>query len=343
MVEPSAFIRHMPKAELHMHLEGSIEPESMIEMARRNGVSLPYASADELRAAYDFTDLQSFLDVLYIGNSVLQTRLDFFEMTLRYLERAHADTVLRAEVFLSPQAHLSRGVAFDTMMGGVLDGLEQARSTLGISADVILGFQRQKSEAEAFEVLELALPYRTHVLGIGLGSAEAGNPPRKFERVFAKGRAAGWRCVAHAGEEGPAEYIEEAIDLLKVERIDHGVRCDEKPSLVERLAAMQMPLTVCPLSNVKLRVFDTMQDHNLKVLLDQGLMVTVNSDDPTQFGGYVNDNFELCRTHLGLGSADLVRLARNSFQSAFVSDADKLGYCDALAAYCEAQPAVASA
>jgi adenosine deaminase len=333
VTEVGSFIRQMPKAELHMHLEGSIEPEDMLEMARRNGLDFPYASAAELRAAYDFKDLQSFLDVLYAGNQVLQTRRDFFDMTVGYLVRAHADQVRRAEVFLTPQAHLSRGVAFDVMMEGVLDGLAHARATLGISADVIIGFQRQKSEAEAFEVLERLLPYREQVLGIGLGSAEAGNPPRKFERVFARGRNVGWHCVAHAGEEGPAEYIEEAIDLLRVERIDHGVRCDEKPALVRRLSEMQIPLTVCPLSNVKLRVFPSLESHNLKTLMDQGLMVTVNSDDPTQFGGYVNDNLAQCQTSLGLTDADLIRLAHNSFESAFLSTGEKQRFRAELDAY----------
>jgi len=322
----ATFIRALPKAELHMHLEGSIEPELMLEMASRNAVDFPYSSAAELRAAYDFKDLQSFLDILYAGNDVLRTEHDFFEMTLAYLRRANADCILRAEVFFTPQAHLRRGIPFEVAIGGVLRGLEEGRRQFGISADVIIGFQRHRSEEEAFEVFEFARPYRDRILGVGLGGAEAGHPPRKFARVFAKCRALGWHIVAHAGEEGPAEYVEEALDLLRVERIDHGVRCEEKPELVQRLADLQIPLTVCPLSNVKLRVFPTMSAHNLKRLLTQGLMVTVNSDDPTQFGGYVNDNLEACQVALQLSKADLTRLARNSIESAFIEDVEKVRY-----------------
>ena len=335
MEDLARFIQGMPKAELHMHLEGSVEPEVMIAMAQRNGVDFPFKTADALRAAFDFDDLQSFLDLLYAGNEVLRTEQDFFDMTWRYLERAHADHVLRAEVFLTPQAHTRRGISFDVVMAGVLRGLDQARRRLGISTDLIIGFQRHRSEQEGFEILEMAKPYRDKILGIGLGGAEAGNPPSKFRQLFDACRPLGWRIVAHAGEEGPAQYVNEALDVLKVERLDHGVRCEESPALVRRLAESRIPLTVCPLSNVKLRVFPTLGSHNLKRLLHAGLCVTVNSDDPTQFGGYVNDNLMQCQRVLGLSKANVVELAANSFRSAFLPDDRKKDYLARLDSYVE--------
>jgi len=333
MKNAAAFIKELPKAELHMHLEGSIEPERMMEMAKRNNLAFPYASADELRAAYDFTDLQSFLKVLYAGYEVLQTEQDFYDMTVDYLTCAHTEKVLRAEVFFNPQGYLSRGIPFEVGINGVLRGLEDARRSLGISADVIIGILRHRSTEEAFEVFELVRPYRDKILGVGLGGSERGNPPSKFEEVFGKFRDLGWHAVAHAGEEGSSEYIWEALKALRVDRVDHGVRCVEDPTLVKYLAEHQVPLTVCPLSNVKLKVFPTMKDHNFKRLMDLGLRVTINSDDPTQFDGYVNQNFEACADAQALTDVDLVTLAKNSFLSAFVSSSEKTRYCNLVDAY----------
>lgn len=329
-------IQGMPKAELHMHLEGSIEPELMLELASRNGVDLAYRSVEELRAAYRFTDLQSFLDLYYDGCRVLRAERDFYDMTRAYLERARADNVVHAEVFISPQAHLRRGVAFAAMFGGIDEALREGGRRLGISARLILGFQRQYDESEAFAVLHQALACRERVAGFGLGGPEIGNPPRKFERVFARCRALGFRTVAHAGEEGPAAFVAETVDVLKVDRIDHGVRCDGDPALLARLAERRIPLTVCPMSNVKLRVFPDLASHNLKKLLDAGLCVTVNSDDPSYFGGYVNDNYAACAQALALTREDLRQLARNSFVASFLPEPDKQRRLEQLERYFQA-------
>lgn len=313
-------IEGMPKAELHMHLEGSIEPDLMFALAGRNGVKLAWGSADELRAAYQFTGLQSFLDVYYAGLTVLRTARDFHDVTRAYLERVHAERVVHAEVFVSPQAHTRRGVAFEAMFEGIDGALRDAGRDLGLTTRLIIGFQRQWSEADAFATLDQARPYRDRVAGVGLGGPEVGNPPEKFVRVFAKARSLGWRAVAHAGEEGPASYVADTVDLLKVDRVDHGVRCEEDPALVVRLAARGIPLTVCPVSNVKLRVFPDLASHNLKRLLDAGVCVTVNSDDPSYFGGYMNENFAATQEALRLSRADLHRLARNAFTASFLDD-----------------------
>jgi adenine deaminase len=322
-----ALLRAMPKAELHLHIEGSLEPELIFKLAQRNAVQLPYASVEALRAAYAFTDLQSFLDIYYAGASVLLKEQDFFDMAWAYFERARADNVVHAELFFDPQTHTSRGVPFSAVIQGLEHACRRAHAELGISAKLILCFLRHLSEDEALATLDEALPHKHHFIGVGLDSSERGHPPEKFARVFAKAAAAGLKCVAHAGEEGPPEYIRNALDVLKVQRIDHGVRCLEDPLLVARLARERTPLTVCPLSNVKLCVFKTMREHNLPALLEAGLCATVNSDDPAYFGGYVNQNFiELFEALPHLGAAHAYQLARNSFEASFVDAAAKAGF-----------------
>ena len=316
-----ALLRLMPKAELHIHIEGSLEPELIFRLARRNGVALPYPSVEALRAAYAFTDLQSFLDIYYAGASVLLKEEDFFDMAWAYLTRAAADHVVHAEIFFDPQTHTARGVPFETVIKGLDHAVHRAQAELGVSAKLILCFLRHLSEEEAFATLEQALPWRHHFIGVGLDSSEVGHPPSKFERVFARCRELGLRIVAHAGEEGPPAYIEEALDRLGAERIDHGVRCTGDAALVARLAEARVPLTVCPLSNVKLRVFDTMAAHNMPALLDAGLCAMVNSDDPAYFGGYLNQNFlELFEALPQLGARHAYQLARNSFEASFVGE-----------------------
>ncbi len=324
-----ALLRAMPKAELHIHIEGSLEPELIFALAQRNGLSLPYASVDALRAAYAFTDLQSFLDIYYAGAGVLQSEQDFHDMGLAYLRRAAADHVLRAEIFFDPQTHTARGVS----MGTVIRGLHRAcvdGAALGVSAELILCFLRHLSEQEAFETLEQALPWRDHFIGVGLDSSELGHPPEKFARVFARCREMGLRLVAHAGEEGPPAYVWSALDVLKVERIDHGVQSVHDAALMRRLAQDRIPLTVCPLSNLKLCVFPSLAAHNLGTLLDAGLMATVNSDDPAYFGGYVNDNYTQTLAATGLGARQAYALARNSFEASFAQARLKQGWIEKL-------------
>jgi len=319
-----ALLRAMPKAELHLHIEGSLEPELIFLLARRNGVKLPYASVEALRDAYAFTDLQSFLDIYYAGASVLLQEQDFFDMAWAYLERAAADNVVHAELFFDPQTHTSRGVPLLSVIQGLEHACRRAHAELGVSASLILCFLRHLSEDEALATLDAALPHKRHFIGVGLDSSERGHPPEKFARAFAKAAAAGLKCVAHAGEEGPPQYIRNALDLLKVQRIDHGVRCMEDPDLVKRLARDRIPLTVCPLSNVKLRVFKSLREHNLPALLAAGLCVTVNSDDPAYFGGYINQNFvETFEALPQLGAAHAYQLARNSFEASFIDAAAK--------------------
>jgi adenosine deaminase len=301
-------IRTIPKAELHIHIEGSLEPELMFEIAKRNGVSLRYRSVDELRHAYNFGDLQSFLDIYYQGTSVLRTERDFYDMTAAYLRRAEADNVRHAEMFFDPQTHTDRGIRFDT----VIDGIWSAMQDSTVDTRLILCFLRHLSAESAMRTLESALPFRDRIVAVGLDSSEVGNPPSKFVDVFARARAEGLRAVAHAGEEGPPSYIREALDLLHVERIDHGVRCLEDSALVAELVARQIPLTVCPLSNVKLRVFPSMRQHPIKQMLARGLRVTINSDDPAYFGGYIVDNFLAVHRALGLAEAEVRQLAKNS-------------------------------
>ena len=316
------FIAGLPKAELHLHIEGTLEPELIFELARRNGVTLAYGSVDELRAAYAFEDLQSFLDIYYAGAGVLQTEQDFYDMTWAYLERAHGQGVRHAELFFDPQTHTERDVPFEVVVGGIRQALDDARERFDLSSELILCFLRHLSAEAAMATLEQALPHRDAFVAVGLDSSERGNPPIKFQAVFERALAEGFKTVAHAGEEGPPEYITQALDLLQVSRVDHGVRCVEDEEVVARLVDQQIPLTVCPLSNVKLRVFDTIADHNLKRLLERGLKVTVNSDDPSYFGGYVGENFAAVET-LGLSRDQLGQLARNSFEASFLPDAAK--------------------
>ena len=322
-----ALLRAAPKAELHIHIEGSLEPELIFALAQRNGVALAFADVAALRAAYAFTDLQSFLDIYYAGASVLLHEQDFFDMAWAYFERAAADNVVHAELFFDPQTHTARGVDIGVVIGGLYRACVRAQSTLGISASLILCFLRHLDEADALVTLEAARPYRALFIGVGLDSSERGHPPEKFAQVFARARALGLHLVAHAGEEGPPAYIESALDVLKVERIDHGVRCVESPALVARLARARVPLTVCPLSNVKLCVFKTMAEHNLPALLDAGLCATLNSDDPAYFGGYLNANFVAAFEALPqLGAAQAYQLMRNSLEASFATDAAKSGW-----------------
>jgi adenosine deaminase len=316
----------MPKAELHMHIEGSLEPELIFEMARRNGVALSYPSVEALRAAYAFTDLQSFLDIYYAGASVLLKEQDFHDMAWAYLLKAKADNVVHTEMFFDPQTHTDRGVPFEVVIKGLRSACDRAKAELGVSASLIMCFLRHLSEDEALKTLEQSLPYRQYFIGVGLDSSERGHPPEKFARVFARCKELGLHLVAHAGEEGPPEYIVNALDVLHVERIDHGVRCVEDPALVQRLVKQGTALTVCPLSNVKLCVFKTMADHNLKTLLGLGLKATVNSDDPAYFGGYMNQNFLATFADLDLDADDAYTLARNSFEASFVSEQTKAGW-----------------
>jgi adenosine deaminase len=333
-----ALLKRMPKAELHIHIEGSLEPELIFKLAQRNRVSLPYADVGALRRAYAFKDLQSFLDIYYAGASVLLKEEDFFDMAFAYLERAAADNVVHAEIFFDPQTHTERGVPIETVIVGLSRAMRRAHAELGVSSALILCFLRHLSEEAAFTTLEQALPYRHQFIGVGLDSSERGHPPEKFARVFARCRELGLHVVAHAGEEGPPAYIESALDVLKVQRIDHGVRCVESPALVQRLARERVPLTVCPLSNVKLCVFKTMADHNLPALLDAGLVATVNSDDPAYFGGYLNANFVAAFEALPqLGARQAWQLAHNSFEAAFVDAAHKARWGAALdAAFAQA-------
>ena len=317
------WIRALPKAELHLHIEGSLEPELLFAIAQRNGITLPYPNVESLRLAYDFSDLQSFLDIYYAGASVLIREQDFFDMTLAYFERAHTDGVIHAEIFFDPQTHTARGIAMGTVINGIKRAQMQAQQTWGISSGLILCFLRHLSQDDALATLEQAKPYLADIIGVGLDSGELGNPPEKFSRVFKVCESLNLRLVAHAGEEGPPDYIWQALDQLRVERIDHGVRATEDEALMQRLIRDQVPLTVCPLSNTKLKVFKKMADHNIKQMLDRGVCVTINSDDPAYFGGYVAANYKACADALDLTKDDLTQMANNSLRAAFVSDAIK--------------------
>jgi adenosine deaminase len=316
-------IRTIPKAELHIHIEGSLEPEMVFAIAQRNGVALRYRSVDELYLAYEFTDLESFLNLYYYGASVLREERDFYDMTHDYLHHAAADGVRHAEIFFDPQTHTRRGVPFATVIEGIDGALKDGARELGMSTKLILCFLRHLSAEEAMKTLEEALPFKDRLVAVGLDSSEVGNPPSKFASVFARARSEGLFTVAHAGEEGPPSYIREALDLLGVSRIDHGVRCLEDQALVAELVSRRIPLTVCPLSNVKLRVFRSMKEHNLRELLRRGVRVTINSDDPAYFGGYVVDNFLAVHRALGLTEDEVRQLARNSFEASFLSDDEK--------------------
>jgi adenosine deaminase len=315
----------LPKAELHLHIEGTLEPELMFELARRNGVRLPYADAEAVRRAYKFSNLQSFLDVYYRACSVLIHERDFYELTAAYLARARGQGVRHVEIFFDPQTHTARGVQFETVVGGIGRALTEARA-LGMTSHLIMCFLRDRPADDAMATLEQAIAHRDTIFGVGLDSAEVGNPPEKFRGVFERALGAGFRAVAHAGEEGPPDYIWQALDVLGAERIDHGVRCLEDRRLVQRLEADRTPLTVCPFSNVKLRVVDTLAQHPLAEMLQQGLCATVNSDDPAYFGGYVGENLAGVAQALALDDGALVQLARNSFEAAFLDDAERTRY-----------------
>ena len=314
------FITGLPKAELHLHIEGSLEPELMFALAERNGVAIPYANIEEIRAAYHFSRLQDFLDIYYAGAAVLLTARDFHDLAAAYFDRAAADGVVHAEIMFDPQTHTARGVAFDTVITGLLSAMEEAETKHGLSSKLILSFLRHLDEADAFETLEAARPWLDRIAAVGLDSSELGHPPEKFARVFAAARALGLKSVAHAGEEGPPDYVYQALDLLAIDRLDHGNRSLEDPVLVARLARTAMTLTVCPLSNLKLCVVDDMVAHPIDRMLRAGLRATVNSDDPAYFGGYIADNYRAVEAARGLTRADLVTLARNSFLGSFLPD-----------------------
>ena len=326
--EQNSLIQDLPKAELHLHIEGTLEPELLFKLAERNSVRLPYPSIEAARSAYNFGCLQDFLDVYYQGMAVLQREEDFHDLTKAYLKKAVCENVRHAEIFFDPQAHTGRGVAFETVVEGITRALADGKRELGISSGLILCFLRDLSAESAMETLRQALPYKERIIAVGLDSAEVGHPPRKFKEVFDAARKEGFLTVAHAGEEGPPEYILEALDLLKARRIDHGIQCRKDEELMEHLIKTQTPLTVCPISNVRLRIFDKMSDHNVKYLLERGLCVSINSDDPAYFGGYIEENYKAVRDALGLTSAQITQIARNSFMSSFLSDSEKLTSLD---------------
>ncbi len=317
------FIEKLPKAELHLHIEGTFEPELMFKLAERNGITLPYASVEALHEAYNFSQLQDFLDIYYQGMNVLRTEQDFYDLTWAYCEQVSQQAVRHVEIFFDPQGHVDRGVSFATALNGIYTALEQSRRQFGISFGIIMCFLRHLDEEDAFKTLALALPHKNKIIGVGLDSSELGNPPSQFERVFAKAREEGFHVVAHAGEEGPPEYIIQALDLLKVERVDHGNTSLQDPELTKRLVEMKMPLTVCPLSNTKLCVVDDMKNHPLPAMLEAGLMVMLNSDDPAYFGGYLNANYEAVSGLLQDDKQQFAQLARNSFTAAFISGQEK--------------------
>lgn len=328
-----SYVSDMPKAELHLHIEGTLEPEMMMALAKKHGVVLPYATLEDVHAAYNFSDLQSFLDLYYFGASVLREESDFFDLMWAYLVKCRQQNIVHTEIMFDPQTHTDRGIAFDVMMRGYLGALKQAEAEWGQSSKLIMCFLRHLSQASAFETLRMAEPFRDEIDAVGLDSGELGNPPEKFTEVFTAAAQQGYQCVAHAGEEGPPAYIWGALNSLNVTRIDHGVRCLEDDELVEQLVRDQTPLTVCPLSNVRLCVVDEMKDHPILAMLDKGLLVTVNSDDPPYFGGYLNDNFLAMVGGLGLNQAQAKQLAANSFKASFLDEDKKVQFLDALEAF----------
>ena len=317
------FIDKMPKAELHIHIEGSFEPELMFEIAQRNNIKLKYNSVEEVRAAYEFNNLQEFLDIYYAGAGVLIQKQDFYDMTMAYLKKAHEENIVHTEIFFDPQTHTDRGIAFKTVVEGISAAMKDAEQKLGITSLLILSFLRHLSEEAAFKTLEEALPWKEHFIAVGLDSSEVGNPPQKFEKVYAKAKELGFKAVAHAGEEGPTNYIWDSLNLLHIDRLDHGNRALEDDKLVQELVSRKMALTVCPLSNDKLQVVKDMSKHPIKKMLDLGLKATVNSDDPAYFGGYINANFKAITDSLDLNKEELYQLARNSFEASFVSEKRK--------------------
>lgn len=325
MTSLHSFIEGAPKVELHCHIEGTLMPEMMWQKAQEKGIKLRYNSVEEIRAAYNFSNLQEFLDLYYEGMKVLETEQDFYDLTMAYLQKCDEQNVIHTEIFFDPQAHTSRGIAFETVIKGITQALDDAQKDMGISSHIIMHFLRHLDEADAFKTLEQARPYKDRIIAVGLDSSEVGHPPSKFERVFAEARKQGYLTVAHAGEEGPPAYVWEALDLLKVSRIDHGNRSLEDAALVERLVKEKMPLTVCPLSNLKLCGVKDMRDHLLKEMLRLGLMATVNSDDPAYFGGYMNENFIAVADALGLDKSDIIQLLKNGIDASFASEEDKNG------------------
>ena len=321
-------IKKLPKAELHLHIEGTLEPELMFKLAKRNKIEIPFKNVDEVKSAYNFNNLQSFLDIYYNGTNVLINKQDFFDLTWSYMLRCKENNIVHAEIFFDPQTHTSRGIEFDLIVSGIHEALLKGKKELGISSKIIMCFLRHLSEKEAFKILDQAINHKNKIVGVGLDSSEIGNPPSKFEKVFNKAIEEGFLTVAHAGEEGSSEYIWEALNLLKVKRIDHGVKCLQDKKLTEKLRAEQIPLTVCPLSNVKLCVYEKLRDHNLKIMLDRGLMVMVNSDDPAYFGGYLNANFIESQRALNLSKEDIKKLVINSFKSSFLNESEKKIWID---------------
>ena len=331
--EMKKFIEEIPKAELHLHIEGSFEPELMFDIAARNGVKIKYDTVEELKKAYDFNNLQEFLDIYYAGAGALQTKKDFYDLTWAYLEKAHKQNVIHTEIMFDPQTHTDRGIPFAYVIEGIHDALEDAKNKYGMTYNLILSFLRHLSEEEAFKTLEEAMPYKSWIKSVGLDSSEVGNPPSKFKNVYAKAREEGFMLTAHAGEEGPAEYVWEALDVLGVDRIDHGNHSLDDDKLVERLAEENMTLTVCPLSNLKLKVVEDLHNHPLKTMLNKGLRATVNSDDPAYFGGYVNDNFLAVADALDLTKEEITTLARNSVESSFIDDELKKKYLNEIESF----------
>lgn len=327
------FIAGLPKAELHLHIEGTFEPELMFEIARRNQKSIPYASVEDLKKAYRFNNLQEFLDIYYAGANVLITEQDFYDLTYAYLEKVRSQEVVHVEIFFDPQTHTDRGVAFKTVIEGIHRALVDGEKNLGITHRLIMSFLRHLSEESAFKTLEEALPYRNWIIAVGLDSSEVGNPPSKFERVFAQARRLGFITVAHAGEEGPAEYIWEALNLLHVTRIDHGNRCLDDAKLVDELVKRQIPLTLCPLSNLELKVIKDMKEHPLLKLIDKGILATIHSDDPAYFGGYMNENYLAVAKALNLSKEQLAQLTKNAFTASFLPEKAKADFHHYIDAY----------
>ena len=319
-------IQRLPKAELHLHIEGSLEPELMFRLAQKNNIAIPYNDIEDVRRAYNFTNLQTFLDIYYAGANVLITKDDFYDLTWAYILKCVADNVIHTEIFFDPQTHTARGVAFETVITGIKEALDDAKAKYGITSCIIMCFLRHLSQEDAFTTLEDAMRFQKDIVGVGLDSAEIGNPPSKFKDVFLKAKEAGFKLVAHAGEEADFTYIYEALDMLHISRIDHGVQSIQSPALMQRLKEEQMPLTVCPNSNIELKVFDSYEHHNIKQLLDYGLNVSVNSDDPAYFKGYINQNFINLSQHLSLTEDDIVTLVKNSFRAAFIDEALKQKY-----------------
>ena len=336
MTVSDSFIENMPKVELHLHIEGSLEPELMFALARRNNIAIPFESVDDVRRAYNFSNLQDFLDIYYQGMNVLRTETDFYDLTTAYLQRVAAQNVVHTEIFFDPQGHTERGVPFETVLNGITRALDDGQKNLGITSNLIMCFLRHLPEDSALKTLEQAIPHKDRILGVGLDSSEIGHPPSKFSRVFAKAREEGFAIVAHAGEEGPPEYVWQALDDLKIQRMDHGNRSLEDPALVKRIAGEGMALTVCPLSNLRLCVVKNMTDHPLKRMLDSGIRATVNSDDPSYFGGYMNENYKAVSHALNLSRDDIVTLAKNGINASFISEAYKNKLLSELDAYIQA-------